>query len=75
MNILKFNKTIRAKKHKIAESVKISVKFDKDHRACMVSFIAALTLGGNWKIHDIDSINTSFPNFISSLKNLGAIIN
>ena len=32
-------------------------KFDKDHRACMVSFIAALTLGGKWKIHDIDSIN------------------
>ena len=49
--------------------------FDKDHRACMVSFIAALTLGGRWIIHDIDSINTSFPNFINLLKNLGAKIN
>ncbi len=49
-------------------------KFDKDHRACMLSFIAALTLGGKWIIHDTDSINTSFPNFISLLKNLGAKI-
>jgi 3-phosphoshikimate 1-carboxyvinyltransferase len=42
----------------------------------MLSFIAALTLGGKgrWIIHDIDSINTSFPNFISLLKNLGAKI-
>ena len=50
-------------------------EFDKDHRACMVSFIAALSLGGNWIIHDVDSIKTSFPNFISLLKNLGAKIN
>ena len=50
-------------------------KFDKDHRACMVSFIAALTLGGKWKIHDIDSIKTSFPNFITLLKKMGAKIN
>ncbi len=49
--------------------------FDKDHRACMLSFIAALTLGGKWIIHDTDSINTSFPNFITLLKNLGAKIN
>ena len=49
-------------------------KFDKDHRACMLSFIAALTLGGNWIIHDVNSINTSFPNFTSLLKNLGAKI-
>ena len=50
-------------------------KFDKDHRACMLSFIAALALGGKWVIKDIDSINISFPNFISLLKNLGAKIN
>ena len=47
--------------------------FMKDHRAFMLASIAALTLGGKkWIIHDIDSINTSFPNFISLLKNLGA---
>mgnify|MGYP001385846759 CR=1 FL=1 len=49
--------------------------FDKDHRACMVSIIAALTLGGRWIIHDLKSINTSFPNFILLLKKLGAKIN
>ena len=40
----------------------------------MLSFIAALALGGKWKIYDIESINTSFPNFISLLKNIGAKI-
>ena len=59
---LKLNKTYKVE------------KFDKDHRACMLSFIAALALGGKWIIHDIDSINTSFPNFIQLLKNLGAKI-
>ena len=49
--------------------------FMKDHRAFMLACIAALTLSGkSWSIHDKDSINTSFPNFISILKNLGAKI-
>ena len=41
----------------------------------MLSCIAALTLGGKWKIHDKDSIYTSFPKFLSILKILGAKIN
>jgi len=49
--------------------------FDKDHRACMLSFIAALALGGRWIIRDTNSINTSFPNFVSLLKKIGANIN
>ena len=49
--------------------------FMKDHRAFMLACIAALTLGGkSWSIHDADSINTSFPNFISLIKSLGAKI-
>ena len=36
----------------------------KDHRIFMMSTIAALTLGGQWKIHDKDSVNTSFPSFL-----------
>ena len=32
----------------------------KDHRVFMMSTIAALTCGGKWKIHDKDSIKTSF---------------
>tara|TARA_B100000795_G_scaffold268159_1_gene254509 strand:+ start:278 stop:1594 length:1317 start_codon:yes stop_codon:yes gene_type:complete len=42
----------------------------KDHRVFMMSTIAALTLGGNWKIHDQDSINTSFPSFLKIIKEL-----
>ena len=49
--------------------------FLKDHRIFMMSCIAALTLGGNWKINDKDSIKTSFPKFLSILKSLGAKIN
>ena len=48
----------------------------KDHRVMAMSTIAALTLGGNWKIHDPDSINTSFPSFFKIIKkDLGAKIN
>ena len=36
----------------------------KDHRVFMTSVIAALSFGGYWKIHDKDSIKTSFPNFL-----------
>ena len=46
----------------------------KDHRIFMLSAIAALSLGGNWKIHDPDSFKTSFPNFLKTLKSLGAKI-
>ena len=44
---------------------KIIIKnFLKDHRVFMSSVIAALSFGGVWKIHDKDSIRTSFPNFL-----------
>ncbi len=49
--------------------------FLKDHRIFMMSCVAALTLGGNWKINDKDSINTSFPKFLKILNILGAKIN
>ena len=37
----------------------------------MLSCIAALTLGGKWKIYDKDSIKTSFPDFLKTIKILG----
>ena len=40
-------------------------KFLKDHRVFMVSTIAALTLGGQWKIHDATCFKTSFPKFLN----------
>ena len=42
----------------------------KDHRIFMMSTIAALTFGGKWKIHDKDSINTSFPSFLKIIKKI-----
>jgi 3-phosphoshikimate 1-carboxyvinyltransferase len=42
----------------------------KDHRVFMMSTIAALTCGGQWKIHDKDSINTSFPSFLKIIKQI-----
>ena len=50
-------------------------KYLKDHRVFMMACIAALSFGGNWKIDDKDSINTSFPFFLDTLKSLGAKIN
>ncbi len=46
----------------------------KDHRIFMMSAIAALSLGGNWKIYNPDSFKTSFPRFLKILKSLGAKI-
>ena len=45
-------------------------KYSKDHRIFMTSVIAALSLGGEWHIHDKNSINTSFPNFLKILKKI-----
>ena len=46
--------------------------FMKDHRIFMLSCVTALVLGGKWKIHNKNSINSSFPNFLNILKYLGA---
>ena len=50
---------------------KIVIKnFLKDHRVFMASVIAAYSFGGLWKIHDKDSIKTSFPNFLKIINKL-----
>ena len=85
---VKFLKLIGIKVERIKNDIKIHgnpklslsgnyeiKKFLKDHRIFFLSCITALTLGGNWKINDKDSINTSFPNFLKILKMLGAKIN
>ena len=54
---------------------KIIIKnFLKDHRVFMTCVIAALSLGGEWKISDKDSINTSFPSFLHKIRELGVKI-
>tara|TARA_B100000575_G_scaffold269940_1_gene250029 strand:- start:179 stop:1408 length:1230 start_codon:yes stop_codon:yes gene_type:complete len=50
---------------------KIIIKnYLKDHRVFMTSVIAAMSFGGEWQIHDKDSIKTSFPNFIRIIQTL-----
>ncbi len=50
---------------------KIEIKnYLKDHRVFMTSVIAALSFGGKWKIHDKDSIKTSFPSFLDIIKKI-----
>ena len=55
---------------------KIEIKnFLKDHRYFMTSVIAALTFSGRWKIHNPESIKTSFPSFLKIIKSIGGKIN
>ena len=50
---------------------KITIKkYLKDHRVFMTSVIAGLSFGGEWKIHNKDSIASSFPNFLKIINNL-----
>ena len=48
---------------KINKKIEIQ-KYLKDHRVFMTSVIAALSFGGEWHIHDRDSIKSSFPSFL-----------
>ena len=50
---------------------KIVIKdYLKDHRVFMTSVIAGLVFGGEWNIHDKDSIRTSFPKFLDIIRDL-----
>ncbi|MDA9150492.1 3-phosphoshikimate 1-carboxyvinyltransferase [Candidatus Pelagibacter sp.] len=41
--------------------------FLKDHRVFMTGVVAAHTFGGDWVIHDQDSVKTSFPSFLKTM--------
>ena len=45
--------------------------FYKDHRIFMTSVIAALCLGGEWTIDDMESYSSSFPSFLNILQKIG----
>ena len=50
---------------------KIIIKdYLKDHRVFMTCVIAGLSFGGEWHIHDKDSIKTSFPGFLKIINKL-----
>jgi len=50
---------------------KIIIKnYLKDHRVFMTSVIGALSFGGEWHLHDKESIQTSFPTFLKTINEL-----
>ena len=50
---------------------KIEIKnYLKDHRVFMTCVVAGLSFGGEWHIHDKDSIKTSFPSFLKIINQL-----
>ncbi len=56
---------------KLSVNKKIIIKkYLRDHRVFMTSVIAGLSFGGEWKIHNKESINSSFPNFLKIINNL-----
>jgi 5-enolpyruvylshikimate-3-phosphate synthase len=52
----------------------ILTKTKGDHRICMSSVILSLVTGIKAKIKNFETVNTSFPEFISIIKNLGGKI-
>ena len=54
---------------KIKNNIEIK-NFLKDHRIFMTCVVSALSFGGNWKIHNPDSIKTSFPSFLKIIRKL-----
>ncbi len=54
---------------KVNKKIEIQ-KYLKDHRVFMTSVIAALSFGGEWHIHNKDSIRSSFPSFLQIINSL-----
>ena len=52
----------------------LNIFSDGDHRVAMSWAILGLLLGGKLKIHNFETVNTSFPNFIKLIKNIGGKI-
>ncbi len=50
------------------------VKTRGDHRICMSSIILSLVTGISAKIKNFETVNTSFPRYISTIKRLGGKI-
>ena len=53
---------------------KLDIFSNDDHRIAMSWAIFGLLTGGNVEIHNFDTVNTSFPNFLSLIKSIGGKI-
>jgi len=52
----------------------ITVNTKLDHRICMSSVILSLITGIKMKIKNFETVNTSFPGFISLIRSIGGKI-
>jgi len=59
---------------KIEMNKKLDIFSKGDHRVAMSWAVLGLLLGGNLKIHNFETVKTSFPNFINLVKNIGGKI-
>ncbi len=66
--------TIYGKENLDFSNKSIIVKTQGDHRICMASVILALITGMKIKILNFETVNTSFPNFISLIRKMGGKI-
>tara|TARA_Y100001970_G_C14226721_1_gene856146 strand:- start:1512 stop:2861 length:1350 start_codon:yes stop_codon:yes gene_type:complete len=58
-------------RRKINNKKIIVVDTEGDHRICMSSAILGLVTGAKIKIKNFETVNTSFPGFITLIKNIG----
>ena len=56
------------------ENKSILTETKGDHRICMSSVVLSLVTGIKAKIKNFETVNTSFPEFIPLIKNLGGKI-
>ena len=66
--------TIYGKENLNLKNKYITVKTKGDHRICMSAVILALVTGIKIKINNFETVNTSFPNFISLIRSIGGKI-
>ena len=56
---------------KIKINKKLDIFSNGDHRVAMSWTVLGLLLGGSLKIHNFETVKTSFPNFINLVKSIG----
>ena len=66
--------TIHGKNKIKTQNKSILVETKGDHRICISTVILSLITGIRAKIKNFETVNTSFPGFISLIKDLGAKI-
>ena len=66
--------TIYGEKNLDIKNKTIVVNTEGDHRICMSAVIFSLVTGIKIQINNFETVNTSFPNFVSLIKNLGGKI-